>query len=211
MLLHGWDSRGSHMGAFVAPLLEAGFRVVTLDALSHGDSEGDRSSVTHHAQSALQVAHAAGGIHLVVGHSVGSLAALLAMNQGLAVKGSVHLAGPSSMWRVAQAAAPALGLKAEEFAAFANGVAAFAGLPLRAADAVALSRSQTTPALLVYDPADAEIPFAESELLARSWPQANLVPMPDVGHRKILRAPQAVQWAVAFAKSMLAQRPATAS
>ncbi len=40
LLVHGWDSRGSHLGAWVPPLLRAGVRVLAFDAPAHGDAPG---------------------------------------------------------------------------------------------------------------------------------------------------------------------------
>ena len=38
-LMHGWGGRGAQFAALVEPLATAGYRVVMLDAPSHGDSE----------------------------------------------------------------------------------------------------------------------------------------------------------------------------
>src|SRR4029079_1563799 len=35
VLAHGWNGRGGQLGAFVDPLVRAGFRVVTFDAPGH--------------------------------------------------------------------------------------------------------------------------------------------------------------------------------
>ena len=40
VLAHGWEGRGSQLGAFVAPLVAAGRRVVAFDAPAHGGSPG---------------------------------------------------------------------------------------------------------------------------------------------------------------------------
>ena len=40
LLVHGWNGRGTQMAGFVAPLIEQGYRVLTLDLPGHGDSSG---------------------------------------------------------------------------------------------------------------------------------------------------------------------------
>src|SRR5689334_4455814 len=40
LLVHGWAGRGAQLGSLVAPLVNAGRRVVTWDAPAHGDSPG---------------------------------------------------------------------------------------------------------------------------------------------------------------------------
>ena len=45
LLVHGWDSRGSHLAGFVEPLLRAGFSLTLFDMPAHGDSDGEHGSV----------------------------------------------------------------------------------------------------------------------------------------------------------------------
>src|ERR687889_951115 len=45
LLVHGWEGRGAQLGAFVDPLVAAGFRVVALDNPAHGESNGSRSDL----------------------------------------------------------------------------------------------------------------------------------------------------------------------
>jgi hypothetical protein len=40
----------------------------------------------------------------------------------------------------------------------------------------------------MHDPDDTEMPFSHSAALAAAWPNALLLPTPNVGHRRILRA-----------------------
>ena len=47
LLVHGWDSRGSHLAGYVEPLVRAGFAVTLFDLPAHGDSGGELSSPVH--------------------------------------------------------------------------------------------------------------------------------------------------------------------
>src|SRR5690606_24538960 len=83
----GWGGYAGQLAAFVPALTTAGFTVVAHDALSHGASDpgrsGPRSSdVVELAQSLDRVAAEHGPAHAVIGHSMGGLAALLAMRDG---------------------------------------------------------------------------------------------------------------------------------
>ena len=53
VLVHGWSSRGIELGEFVAPLVEAGFAVVTYDGPGHGLS-GRRASSYFELTDALR-------------------------------------------------------------------------------------------------------------------------------------------------------------
>ena len=55
LMVHGWDSRASHLGSFVEALLAAGYQVVAFDGPGHGDSGGHHSNVVLLGQAILQV------------------------------------------------------------------------------------------------------------------------------------------------------------
>lgn len=198
LLVHGWSSRGSHMGAFVAPLLRAGMEVWTFDAHAHGDSAGTYSSVAHHARSVQLVASAMGRTDGIIAHSVGSPAALMACALGLSPRVSVHLAGPSSLRRVAVAAGLLVGLNDAEIPDYLNAIERVAGLPLHEAAPPALTARLAHRGLLLHDPADREVPYAESLELSRHWVQAELRPLKNLGHRRLLQDPGVVDESVAF-------------
>jgi alpha-beta hydrolase superfamily lysophospholipase len=92
LLAHGWAGRGSQLGAFVGPLVERGFRVVTWDVPGHGASSGKLTSIPAFRDALLQVAKAEAVIHGVVAHSAGSVGATLACHRGLEVDRLVYLA-----------------------------------------------------------------------------------------------------------------------
>ena len=209
LLVHGWDSRGSHLAGFVGPLLRAGLRVVAFDALAHGDSDGEWSSVAHHARSIRAVADQVAPVSAVIAHSVGSPASLLAFRGGLAVRASVHIGGPASLARVAAGVAGAAGLPGNRLPQFLAAVERRAGLPLAAADLPSIAEGLAHPGLLLHDPEDREIPYGESERLAAHWPGAVLVPVAGLGHRRILRDPGVIGRVVDFVTHSVGQRPPT--
>jgi pimeloyl-ACP methyl ester carboxylesterase len=55
------------------------------------------------------------------------------------------------------------------------------------------------PLLVIHDEEDREVPIEAGELVARSWPGAELVRTRGLGHRRILRDPAVVARAVEFA------------
>ncbi|MFG6455207.1 alpha/beta hydrolase [Roseateles sp. BYS96W] len=97
LLVHGWNSRGAHLLDIAQALVEAGFSATLFDLPAHGDSGGQAASVVHAARALRAMAADCGPVHGVVGHSMGSAAALLAFADGLQVARSAHLAGPSSL------------------------------------------------------------------------------------------------------------------
>lgn len=198
VLVHGWNSRGAHLLGFAAPLVAAGCSVTLFDLPGHGDSTGHAASVVHAGRALRAVMADAGEVHAVIGHSMGSAAALLAFAQGLSVRRSVHLAGPSSLTPMVQGLAHAHGLAAADAAAFAGWVEGFIGTRLAQVDLPRLQHGLRHPGLIVHDPEDRTVPMAASEALHAAWPGSRLERVSGLGHRRLLADADVIARSVAF-------------
>lgn len=192
LLVHGWDSRASHFGQFVGPLCRAGFQVWAFDGPAHGDSTGSLASVVHYGKALLTIAEALGPFDGLVAHSFGSPAALYAFHQGMRVRRSVHIAGPASLVRVIQRIAQATDLDATGTEQLFRLMEAHIGQPIASMELDALADGFRHRALLLHDPADREVPYAESCALAEAWHGAKLVDIAGAGHRRIIGHPEAI-------------------
>ncbi|MES2036711.1 MAG: alpha/beta hydrolase [Pseudomonadota bacterium] len=190
LLLHGWESRASHLAGFVKPLLLAGFSVTALDAPAHGASQGETTNVLDYGKAVVAVARHLGPLTATIAHSVGSAASLYAFAHGVQVQASVHLCGPASLTRVFQHAARAGGLDEAASQQLEKMLATSIGAPLASMDLERLQHGMRHPALIMHDPDDKEMPYSESQALVAAWPQAQLVPTAGTGHRRILRTPE---------------------
>ncbi|WP_457442909.1 alpha/beta fold hydrolase [Roseateles sp. P5_E4] len=199
VLVHGWNSRGAHLLGFARPLVEAGFSVTLFDLPAHGDSTGHAASVVH-AGRALRavVADIGKEVHGVIGHSMGSAAALLAFAHGWRVGRSVHLAGPSSLSPMVKGLAAAQGLGPADAAAFAGWVERFIGTRITYVDLERLQHGLRHPGLIVHDPEDRTVPFAASEALHAAWAGSHLQRVSGLGHRRLLADADVIARSIAF-------------
>lgn len=198
VLVHGWNSRGAHLLGFAKPLVDAGFSVTLFDLPGHGDSGGHAASVVHAGRALRTLARHLGDVHAVIGHSMGSAAALLAFAHGLSVQRSVHLAGPSSLTPMVKALALAQGLGPADAAAFAGWVEGFIGTRIADVDLEQLRHGLRHPGLIVHDAEDRTVPFAASQALHAAWPGSRLEPVTGLGHRRLLADADVIARSVAF-------------
>lgn len=196
VLAHGWDSRASHLGGFVLPLLTAGFQVWAYDGPAHGDAAGEVSSVRHLARALLAMHQVHGPFAGVITHSAGSAAALYAFAQGMTVQASVHISGPTSLRRLIHNFVGTVGLRQEQADAFNQLLEQFAGAPLNDLELHNVQHGLRHAGLLLHDPADPEVPYAESAALHAVWPQSQLIAVPEAGHRRIIRTPSVIEMAL---------------
>lgn len=188
LLVHGWEGRGSQLGAFVAPLCAMGLSVVAFDAPGHGDSPGNRLLLPDFADVIAAVAHAVGPIHATVAHSFGGAATLLARQRGAVDLGRLVLIAPNVLLPASLASfAQLLELDADARAAFTRELAAQSGMSPEQLELPRLIGHADAPLLVVHDVDDREITPAGSEALVAAWPGATLRRTVGLGHRRILR------------------------
>lgn len=198
-LAHGWGARAGTMSAFVEPLVEAGFCVVSQDHPGHGDSEGDQCNALWVSQCWDILAQRHGGFHGAVTHSFGSLGINLFHSRGGPLKRVVHLAPFNEVIKRFLEFSSALNLTEEAESAFLNYCEGWFG-PGRLASIKGerLAPHMTAEALILHDQEDGDIPFEDAEQLAHAWTGSTLVQTKGLGHRRIIRDKGVIRQAVSF-------------
>jgi pimeloyl-ACP methyl ester carboxylesterase len=198
VLVHGWEGRGMNLGKFIAPLTAAGYQVVALDGPAHGDSPGEQTNPAHFAQALLGVGQELGPLAGVIAHSMGAASTALALRQGLVVERVVLIAGPSSLMGVLRRFAQVARLPEQVAERFYQLVGEQVALPAEELDIAQVGATLTTPALIIHDPDDTDVPFADAQAIAASWPDVRLYVTNGLGHRRILRDRDVIAMAVSF-------------
>ena len=200
LLVHGWEGRGSQLGAFVEPLVAAGMSVVAFDAPGHGDSAGSRLYLPDLADCIAGVVGATGPLHAIVAHSFGAAAVLLAHARAGIEAPRTALISPNVILGDAVAKfASTVMLDAADRAVFETRMTAHAGIAPAALQLEQLVGARDTELLVVHDRGDREVPLAHGERLAALWPRAELDITDGLGHRRILRDPAVIARVVALA------------
>jgi pimeloyl-ACP methyl ester carboxylesterase len=204
-LVHGWGGTSGQLEAFVPGLLAAGHRVVTFDALSHGESAPGsygprRSTIPEMADALRAVVAAQGPAHAIIAHSLGCAGVFFALRHGLSVRRLVFFAPMTQPTPYTILFSAALGFGERIRTRMQDRVAARVGVPWTDFD---MPRSVPSlgalPALLlVHDPRDRETRYADSLAVEKVWPGAVLHKVTDLGHWRLLRDQSTVTRTVAF-------------
>jgi pimeloyl-ACP methyl ester carboxylesterase len=198
VLVHGWEGRGAQLGAFVAPLLSTGFRVVTFDGPGHGISGGSRSSLVEMGAAVLDAARELGPFHGAVAHSAGAAATTLALRDGARIGRLVYVAPPADLGEFLVRVATALGLPAEVLPKARRRIAKRFGFRWETIAHFHLAQSMNSPLLVIHDSDDREIDVENGVRLASLWRESRLEVTSGLGHRRILRDEEVVSRAVGF-------------
>lgn len=195
LLVHGWGSDSSSMMGFVKPLRALGFQVASLDAPAHGESAGNKTTMTRFVKAVGAAIKSLDNVQIVVGHSLGSIASVAAIahaspRHAEAVKRLVLIASPVSLsivlerWSTNQYQK----LPSAVIDKIFDRLHVQNGVPVSHWDISVLGAAMDVPVLVVHDEQDQVVPLAEAQRLMRSLKNVRLVQTSGLGHSRILSA-----------------------
>jgi pimeloyl-ACP methyl ester carboxylesterase len=197
LLVHGWGDPAARMGAFVAPLVGCGFRVVALHLPGHGPAGVRQVDLPTMAAALRDAAGRVGPVHAVIGHSLGGTVSMLAIRDGLSPSALVVLASPARLERAVGRFAELLDLPERAVQGLRRRIERRFGASVwddYAADRLALE----VPTLVIHDADDPQVDLAESRMLVAAWPRARLIETSGLGHQRIVRSDEVVAATVEF-------------
>ena len=200
LLVHGWEGRGAQLGAFVDPLVAAGYRVVALDGPAHGDSTGSTTTGPEFATAIAATREAIGPLAAVVAHSFGGFTSLLAAERGLSVERIVVIGAPSSVPEILREFQELIHLPERAVPAIIRALEQRAGAPMVSFDISTFAERITVPVLVVHDTDDVEVPYVNGTRLSEMF-GAPLFTTSGLGHRRILFAHEVVATVVDFVET----------
>lgn len=206
LLVHGWGGRGAQLGAFVSPLVAHGFSVVTFDAPGHGASEPGLVTVPEMTDAIRAVAGSREPLAGLIAHSVGATAAVRALDEGLEAGAAVLVSPAADLTGPAAEFTMSLGFSRAVKEQMQLRIEERVGRPWSEFDVAALARALTAPLLVIHDLGDGDVPWQHGSAIVRAWRGASLLLTDGLGHRRILRDPDAVAAAVAFVTARAAER-----
>lgn len=191
-LVHGWGGWRGQLGAFVAPLLERGHRVVAFDAPGHGEADDGvlgpgKGTFPEMTEAFDAVAAHLGPAHGVVGHSLGCHVAASVVHRGVATERLALVAPSNDFGEITHQFAQLLGFGERTRSRMAAIMADFLDEPISAFDLGPMGADGGMPqTLVVHDRRDKETPFEVGQRLATAWPTARIHATDGLGHQRIL-------------------------
>lgn len=193
LLAHGWEGTARDMVPMASALARGGCSVTVFDMPAHGRSTGMTTTLPEMARALAAVARATGTPDALVGHSLGAAAVVLAMRDELEASSAALIAPVAEPWLFLRRLADLLAFSAQRYDGLVARIEERAGIPVHAIDGVTAARALTARAMILHDPADRQVPFAQAEALATAWRGAMLHAMPGLGHRRPLFDPGAIE------------------
>lgn len=191
-LIHGWNGRGTQLGAFAQPLVKKNFRVIAFDGPGHGDSPGNQTNPKHFAHFIIdaQKEIAPNGIHSVIAHSFGGGCSVLAATLGLQTKSFILIASPAFYEKVVIFFAKSLGLNEKGYQYFIDMITTLTAIHPKDLNIGKLGSKLNLPCLVIHDEGDNAVDVLSAKSINEHWPHSELYLTQGLGHRRILKDPR---------------------
>lgn len=201
LLVHGWSGRGTQMGPFVEPLIDAGYRVISFDAPAHGKSSGKQTTLYEISDTVLAMQEIFGEFEAVITHSFGGPCTALAITHGLKINRFVCIAPPATTLGLIDKFSEALHLTSKTTANLVDRMAtAFGSHIWEALSMKNKVKEIDVPGLVIHDAHDTDVSWEEGQVVAYAWNNAPLIITSGLGHRRILRDNGVIESAIKFIK-----------
>lgn len=186
LLVHGWSGRGTQLHSIADKLLKCGYSTISFDAPAHGKAPGKTSDMTEFIAAILELDKKYGPFEYAVGHSLGAMAVLNAVKQGLKVKKAVTIGSGDVIHDIMDDFTQKLGM---DFATGQLMIKRFEkkfGQSINTYSAYMAAREISIPVLVFHDKDDADVPVSAAAHIHKHLAHGQLVITEGLGHRKIL-------------------------
>ncbi len=188
LMVHGWMGRATQFRKFVPDFNKAGFKVVAFDATGHGKSQGNISHLMEFAGIITLMGKRYGQFEMIVGHSLGGVAAMHAIIGGVNTNKLVMISSPTIGHEIVDVFKRKLNASNATVAYFNQYIVKKFGLPFEHYSAgYNVAKLPNTQLFLVYDENDPEVTLAHAQVLMNKYKSAELYQTKGLGHTRILK------------------------
>ncbi|MFL2594309.1 MAG: alpha/beta hydrolase [Flavobacteriaceae bacterium] len=198
LLLHGWSGRGTQLFAFADELRKSNAEVVTFDMPAHGQSLGNKTNIVELVACIKEVHTKYGPFDHAIAHSMGSMALLRALRDGILMKSVAIIGSGDKIRNVFYRFSEQLQFSDKVTEQMIQTVEKKFGMNLESYSSSMSLEHLEMPLLIVHDKDDKETPFTYSKDLHKIANNSELLLTSGLGHHRILRDSKTVQHIVQF-------------
>ena len=198
LLLHGWSGRGTQLFAFADELRKSNAEVVTFDMPAHGQSLGNKTNIIELVACIKEVHTKYGTFDHAIAHSMGSMALLRALRDGILMKSVAIIGSGDKIRNVFYRFSEQLQFSDKVTEQMIQTVEKKFGMNLESYSSSMSLEHLEMPLLIVHDKDDKETPFTYSKDLHKIANNSELLLTSGLGHHRILRDSKTVQHIVQF-------------
>lgn len=186
LLVHGWSGRGTQLVKIADLLVAQGFRVISFDAPAHGNSSGKTTIMTEFIACIHHLNKLYSGFEVIVGHSLGSMATLNAIKQGITVNKVVIIGSGDIIKDITDEFVRKLRMKPNISEKLTKHFESKFQIKMNDYSASVAAEQIELPVLIIHDTDDVDVPVKAAYNIASKLKNHELYITAGLGHRKIL-------------------------
>jgi pimeloyl-ACP methyl ester carboxylesterase len=200
LMLHGWQSHSFRWKSYIESLAGEEYTVYTFDAPAHGLSEGAQFTLPLYTEIILHYIESIGELHTIIGHSLGSFAALYSFEKkaDLKIKQMILLAPPGEVTDFIDFYKTQLNLRKKTIHEILVYFESHITKPIDYFKSYNFAQNVKIPGLIIHDEGDLEIPHKYAVAINENWKQSKLILTKGLGHN--LKSSEVVSHVIEFIK-----------
>ncbi|WP_430613477.1 alpha/beta hydrolase [Flavobacterium sp. JP2137] len=201
LLVHGWNGRGTQLVTIANMLLESDYTVVSFDATGHGRSPKNKSNMTEFIEACFVLQQQYGPFDLIVGHSLGGMATINAIKEGLQVKKAVIIGSGDVVQDIIKDFVKQLELKPQIALLMKQRFEDHFKQTMESFCVHQAAEQVDLPVLVIHDENDRDVPVSAAHNIYEHLKKGELFITKKLGHRKILGDKTVIQRIYTFINS----------
>lgn len=187
LLVHGWSGRGTQLYKIADKLLENGFMTISFDAPAHGKSEGKETLMNEFITVSKFLEKKYGPFEYAIGHSLGGMAILNSVKQGLTLKKTIIIGAGDIITDIFNGFVKKIELKQNMVAKMQHVFFKKFGEDMDNYSASIAAKNVKIPTLIIHDTEDSEVPVSCAHNIRQNTEQGELLITNGLGHTRILK------------------------
>ncbi len=204
LLVHGWSGRGTQLYKIADELLKNDYSTISFDAPAHGKSKSKNTIMVEFIESILEIDRKFGPFDSVIGHSLGGMALLNALNNGLKTNKIVTIGSANVVLDIFINFIDKFKMKPEQVDLLRIYFEKKYNKKMNELSSYYNIHKIEIPVLVIHDENDDEIPVANALEIAKYFnpkvAQGKLLLTKGLGHRKILGNENVIKEIINFMK-----------
>ncbi len=186
LLAHGWSGRGTQLANMAKALLKEGYGVVSFDAPAHGKAPGKWSMMPFFVETIHHLEKEYGPFEAAIGHSLGGMASLKAVKDGLNIHKLVIIGTANSVTHITREFAHNMKMNEKVAKKMKKYFDIKFGEDMDNYSGAVSAKEVKIPTLVVHDEHDVDVHISSAYEITENLEQGELFITKELGHRRIL-------------------------
>ena len=201
LLVHGWSGRGTQMNKIIEGFTSDNYSVYSFDAPAHGESEGKTTHMYEFVDSIQEMEKKFGKFDLIIGHSMGGVATLNAVNRGVKASKVAIIGTPNLIRNVISDFCMNINFTDKMIPLIVEYIEKRYDDNIDSVSSEIIGDKIDIPILIIHDENDVDVQYTEALAIKSKVKKAELFTTKRLGHRLVLANEKVVEKLLTFHSS----------